>query len=491
MSIINQNFIIWGAGNRGRFILDYCKKNGMNISAFIDSNPLLQGMIVDGCPVISFEDYMRLTEPDVIIVSPVHYENIVKVLQNAGVKRYLLYRDVALFAFDDGAEVAENEALHIANGDDGWERERASLLSSICTLSLSSLKYFWHMDLVQHEFSEKQELVKMSCVLKKLKLAKKPLIDNSAENIISGTQLLCGAELHTTSTRILDKDWDFDLLIMHGMRLDLLKHCLLIKARENDVPVVFEEDGFRSPHALTLQEHGVYINAMQPSYMERILESDWHLTDEEKGRACKCIDRIRNERLSKYKHQPLSCPTLGELGKEKVLIIDQVYGDKSIEYGLASDDTFAEMVETALSDKPTAEIYVKTHPASDKGHYGYLKSDVRVHFLCTPVNPIALLEQMDKVYVCASTMGFEALMCGCDTHVFGMPFYAGWGLTADKITGERRTKHRSLEEVFYVAYVLSSVYVSYETGNQCEIEQTMDELVFLRQKYFQKSRINA
>jgi hypothetical protein len=45
-------------------------------------------------------------------------------------------------------------------------------------------------------------------------------------------------------------------------------------------------------------------------------------------------------------------------------------------------------------------------------------------------HPAALLERAKAVYVVTSQLGFEALLWGRPVHCFGMPFYAGWGLTA-------------------------------------------------------------
>jgi capsular polysaccharide export protein len=90
---------------------------------------------------------------------------------------------------------------------------------------------------------------------------------------------------------------------------------------------------------------------------------------------------------------------------------------------------------------------------------------------------------VDKVYVCSTQFGFEALMCGKEVHVFGMPFYAGWGLTKDRQTCERRTNIRSLEEIFYIAYIMYSYYVNPEKKCRCEIEEAMDYLLNLREEY--------
>ena len=50
----------------------------------------------------------------------------------------------------------------------------------------------------------------------------------------------------------------------------------------------------------------------------------------------------------------------------------------------------------------------------------------------TPAN--AALAAIDEVWTMTSTMGFEALLRGKPVTTLGMPFYAGWGLTADRMT---------------------------------------------------------
>jgi capsular polysaccharide export protein len=54
------------------------------------------------------------------------------------------------------------------------------------------------------------------------------------------------------------------------------------------------------------------------------------------------------------------------------------------------------------------------------------------------INPLSLIEQMDRVYVVTSTMGFEALLAGKPVSVFGQPWYAVWGATDDRQTCPRR-----------------------------------------------------
>ena len=159
----------------------------------------------------------------------------------------------------------------------------------------------------------------------------------------------------------------------------------------------------------------------------------------------------------------------------------------SILKGWGSDETFEKMLNKAIEENPEADIIVKTHPdtmtGNRGGYYTGLKQHDNIYTQTTPINPISLIKYVDKVYVCSTQFGFEALMCGKEVHVFGMPFYAGWGLTIDDQKCERRTNTRTLEEMFYIAYIMYSYYVNPETKAPCEIEDAMDYLLKLRGEY--------
>jgi capsular polysaccharide export protein len=79
------------------------------------------------------------------------------------------------------------------------------------------------------------------------------------------------------------------------------------------------------------------------------------------------------------------------------------------------------------------------------------------------------LAQADEVYTVTSQMGLEALFLGKPVHCFGLPFYAGWGLTQDRLTTPRRTRRRTLLELFAAAYLLYARYVNPVTGRPADI----------------------
>lgn len=288
---------------------------------------------------------------------------------------------------------------------------------------------------------------------------------------------------------------------------------LAVKALAERIPIIRMEDGFlRSADtwcntaidkrytegiSFTFSNDVHYFDATRSSMMERLI-NDRNLTFSpvQLARARRCIDFITRNYLTKYNHQPIYTPIIGNRGRPKVLVIDQSYGDFSISKGLANDETFERMLYAAQQENPQADIIIKTHPdimASGtyrtRGYYTGYKQHDSVYTLTTPVNPISLIKLCNKVYVCSTQFGFEALMCGKEVHTFGMPFYAGWGLTQDALSCPRRTNRRSLEEIFYIAYILYSYYVNPLTGKRCEIEEAMDYLLAIRKEYFQKFNI--
>lgn len=82
-------------------------------------------------------------------------------------------------------------------------------------------------------------------------------------------------------------------------------------------------------------------------------------------------------------------------------------------------------------------------------------------------------------------MGFEALLLGKEVHCFGMPFYAGWGATHDRLTCPRRAKRRTAEEIFAAAYMLYARYVNPVAARRCDIHEAIRILAAQR---FQNER---
>ena len=248
------------------------------------------------------------------------------------------------------------------------------------------------------------------------------------------------------------------------------------------------EPKYKKSIGYTIDDITHYIDSSLSSRLERMLnDKNLIITEEQKQRARLCIDKILTTHLSKYNNQPIFEPKIGREGVKKILVVDQSFGDWSIIKGGGSEEVFKNMLQKAIDENPDSDIIVKTHPdtmsGNRGGYYTGLKQHDNIYPMTEPINPISLIKYCDKVYVCTTQLGFEALMCGKEVHTFGIPFYSGWGLTIDEQQCDRRTNKRTLEEVFYISYIMYSHYVNPDKKCRCEIEEAMEYLLKLRDEY--------
>ncbi len=265
-------------------------------------------------------------------------------------------------------------------------------------------------------------------------------------------------------------------------------------AAEHSLPFWRLEDGFISyaEHpstdskrlSLIIDKAGIYYNASAPSALENLLNSNEWMSEDLLSRAARCLEKITQLKLCKYNHHrdivlPEALERSLNANSKRVLVIDQTMDDCSVLLGGGSQASFDNMVDAALSENPQAQVFIKVHPdVIKKTKSGYIsqRAASRISIIHEDVNPLSLLERFDKVYVVTSQMGMEALMLGKEVHCFGMPFYAGWGLTHDRQHCARRTKVRTLLELFAASYLLYPHYLSPIDNTRCELEEILDYL---------------
>jgi capsular polysaccharide export protein len=296
-------------------------------------------------------------------------------------------------------------------------------------------------------------------------------------------------------------------------------------ARRNGIGFVALEDGFlRSfgtgenfpPLSLVVDDLGIYYDSTCASALEILLNSATDVLEGITGEVARARALLLKHRLSKYNHAPVvdletfvhpdphpppeaegirqdrgaeaAAERLSGSIVQRVLVVDQTAGDMSVALGGASAETFAAMLAAARTENPQAVLYVKTHPEVGSGRKGgYLtqvQDDAHTVVLREHINPLSLIEQMDRVYVVSSTMGFEALLAGKPVTVFGMPWYAGWGATDDRQRCARRTRERSVDELFAAAYFHYTRYLNPATHQRGTIFDVIDWLVRQREMAF-------
>jgi capsular polysaccharide export protein len=235
--------------------------------------------------------------------------------------------------------------------------------------------------------------------------------------------------------------------------------------------------------SLVMDDLGMYYDAYNPSRLEQLIAEGASpaLLDD----ARRAMTMILQHKLSKYNYMSEVLPPLPE-NTERVLVVDQAADNPSVRFGGVNADSFASMLAAALAENPTATVLVKAHPAVLAGlsrscFNRDLNNDSRVVRIEQDVNPLALLAAVDKVYVATSHVGFEALLLGKPVVCFGMPWYAGWGLTDDRHADieqlrERRFISRSVEQLFAAAYLRYTHYRHPETNGHGTIFDVIGHL---------------
>ncbi|EAH5499360.1 capsular polysaccharide biosynthesis protein [Campylobacter coli] len=289
-----------------------------------------------------------------------------------------------------------------------------------------------------------------------------------------------------------------DVFVGWGRKKSGLKAVEL--AKKHNVKFLLLEDGFlrslnlgveNSPSfSIVKDEIGIYYDATAPSKLENILNT-YEFSSEELEQAKKAIELIKKEKLSKYNNNLCLPKELFNANEERVLIITQVANDTSLKFGLADNFSTQDIINEAIKENPNAKIYIKIHPdvLSSKKQSDFNAQDLpsKCVVIKENYNPIELLSHFKKVYTKTSGMGFEALMLKQECVCYGMPFYAGWGLTQDKQMCKRRLKKRSLEEVFCAAYILYSEYFNPYLNQKSDIFDTIHTLA----KYKKIEQVNS
>lgn len=249
-------------------------------------------------------------------------------------------------------------------------------------------------------------------------------------------------------------------------------------AQRKDIPYVAIEDGFlrsyglgvdqEPPLSLIRSERGVYYDATQSTSMElAITEAAGDQELETQGQDV--VDLIRSAGLSKYNTGAQLMLPPCRTDQQRILVVDQTLGDASIEKGLASTEQFPKMLDAAIRENPDAEIWLKIHPdviaVKKRSCFDLQNLPEKVNVLSGSYDTDSVLRHFTQVYVVTSQMGLDALLRGKRVSCFGMPFYAGWGLTDDRLVCERRGVNVSLNALAAVVFRKLPRYRSIEFGH--------------------------
>jgi capsular polysaccharide export protein len=256
-----------------------------------------------------------------------------------------------------------------------------------------------------------------------------------------------------------------------------------------NIPLVRVEDGFLRSVGLgsdflpglsiTLDETGIYFDPERESDLERLLR--YGLFDVELlARARRLIDRLIESGVTKYNLKDCRSRIPWPTGRRRILVPGQVEDDLSVLFGGGVVRGNLDLLARVRAANPEAFIVYKPHPDVVAGHRkGAIRAaEARCYadWIAHGDSIVRLIDEIDELHTLTSLAGFEALLRGVPVHVYGRPFYAGWGLTRD-VSPWDRGRRLSLDELTAGALILYPRYLDPATRRPCEPETVIDHLV--------------
>lgn len=223
---------------------------------------------------------------------------------------------------------------------------------------------------------------------------------------------------------------------------------------------------FTRPLSWVADNQGLYFDATQPSDLEDILsQRKFSLIEVEQAQQLR--QWLSANRISKYNtgqsnwQKPVT-------NKKVILVPGQVETDASIAFGAPGIKKNIELLKTVRQNNPDAYIIYKPHPDVLAGARAVGDGEQHADNYCNEqaenIDISAMLEQVDEVHVLTSLAGFEALLRGIPVFCYGLPFYAGWGLTTDVTTCNRRTRTLKLDELVAGCLICYPLYIGKNSG---------------------------
>lgn len=223
------------------------------------------------------------------------------------------------------------------------------------------------------------------------------------------------------------------------------------------------EDGFlhsgglgsdmSQPRSQVVDLNGLYFDASRPSDLS-ILLNETTFSESELTRAAALRAQIVASGLTKYNLGRRRPVWRAPAGKRVILVPGQVADDASIRLGTRRIATAEALLREVRNAAPDSWIVFKPHPDVLSGNrQGLIEIEHLADVIDTQADVISLIEVADEVHTLSSLSGFEALLHGKAVHTYGLPFYAGWGLTHDDLA-PLPWRHRALSLEMLIAGVL-------------------------------------
>ncbi|WP_439551809.1 capsular polysaccharide export protein, LipB/KpsS family [Falsiroseomonas sp.] len=240
---------------------------------------------------------------------------------------------------------------------------------------------------------------------------------------------------------------------------------------------------FRPGASFALDAGGAYFDPAAPSDLTRLLEAG-DFAPETLVRAAALRQAVVARGITKYNLGGTLPAIAAAPGRRVVLVPGQVEDDASVRLGGGAIRRNIDLLRAVRAAEPDAFLVYKPHPDIEAGFRRGRIPKAELAGLADQVveqAPMAaLLDRVDAVHTLTSLTGFEALLRGLPVTCWGMPFYAGWGLTQDRGAlpsgAPPRTRRATLDELVAAALILYPRCIDPLTLLPCPPEVLLDRM---------------
>ena len=229
------------------------------------------------------------------------------------------------------------------------------------------------------------------------------------------------------------------------------------------------------PSSIAIDDDHVYYDARGASRLETII-GEGAFDEDLRARARNLTALLVQRGVSKYNLGTIAeLPDVAE-GRLKILVPGQVEKDASIRYGSPQVASNAGLVAAVRTLYPQAFIVYKPHPDVVSGMRSGGEEPKEADRIVTGGDVLQWIAWADRVETMTSLTGFEALLRGKAVGTHGAPFYAGWGLTDDRLPISRRKRRIDLDILVASSLILYPLYVHPLSGLPCRPEDLVEEI---------------
>lgn len=217
-----------------------------------------------------------------------------------------------------------------------------------------------------------------------------------------------------------------------------------------------------------------YRDGSGPTHLEEILlKTDF--TPDLVERAAQLVGQMARRYSARHDlHDDAAGIRSRAAGRPVALVVGQAPGDPALRPVAGGIRSNEDLLRAVRAERPDAFLVYAGHPdfaeGRRPGRIDRKPLDETADLAVDDDDLRWLHGAIDELHVVSAPAGFEGLLRGIPVVAWGVPYYAGWGLTRDKLSCPRRNRVLTLHELVAGALILHPLYMDPLSHIPCSAE---------------------